>query len=101
MLDMSLATEGEVGEALGGSFPKHPLHGIVCIGALVASRHQEGWRVDALGAPHIGERSEAELIRRRHREFDDRSLADRRVIRDRVQHRFHLQGKTCRIEVWG
>jgi 3'-5' exonuclease len=63
MLDMSLATEGEVREALGGSFPKHPLHGIVCIGALVASRHQEGWRVDALGAPHIGERSEAELIK--------------------------------------
>ena len=29
MLDMSLATEGEVREALGGSFPKHPLHEIV------------------------------------------------------------------------
>jgi 3'-5' exonuclease len=39
-----------------------PLHKIVCIGALVANRQPEGWRVDALGAPHIGERSEAKLI---------------------------------------
>jgi hypothetical protein len=57
MLDMGLANEAEVRAALGDSFPKHPLHKIVCIGALVASRQQEGWRVDALGAPHIGERS--------------------------------------------
>ena len=34
----------------------------MCIGALVASRQPEGWRVDALGAPHIGERTEAKLI---------------------------------------
>jgi predicted PolB exonuclease-like 3'-5' exonuclease len=62
MLDMPNATEQEVREALGPGFPKHPLHKIACIGALVASRLPEGWRVDALGAPHIGERSEAELI---------------------------------------
>src|SRR4249919_1387324 len=58
----TLARLPEVREALGPGFPKHPLHKIVCIGALVASRQPEGWRVDALGAPHISERSEAELI---------------------------------------
>jgi hypothetical protein len=55
-------SEAEVREALGSGFPKHPLHKIACIGALVASRQPEGWRVDALGAPHTGERSEAQLI---------------------------------------
>jgi Predicted 3'-5' exonuclease related to the exonuclease domain of PolB len=30
---------------------------------LVASRQPEGWRMDALGAPHVGERPEAKLIR--------------------------------------
>jgi 3'-5' exonuclease len=62
MLDLGAATETEVREALGSGFPKHPLHKIVCIGALVASRQPEGWRMDALGAPHINERTEAELI---------------------------------------
>jgi hypothetical protein len=62
MLDLGEATETEVRDALGPGFPKHPLHKIVCIGALVASRQPEGWRVDALGARHIGERTEAELI---------------------------------------
>jgi predicted PolB exonuclease-like 3'-5' exonuclease len=62
MLDMGNATHAEVREALGSGFPKHPLHKIACIGALIASRQPEGWRVDALGAPHIGERSEAKLI---------------------------------------
>src|SRR4051812_10112081 len=54
MLDLGMATQLEVREALGPGFPKHPLHKIVCIGALVASRPPEGWRVDALGAPHVG-----------------------------------------------
>jgi 3'-5' exonuclease len=63
MLDMSNAVEADVRQALGEGFPKHPLHKIVCIGALVASRQTEGWRVDALGAPHAGERPEADLIR--------------------------------------
>jgi 3'-5' exonuclease len=62
MLDLPNATDAEVREALGTTFPKHPLHKIVCIGALIASRQPEGWRIDALGAPHIGERSEAKLI---------------------------------------
>ena len=62
MLDLGDAPEAEVREALGSGFPKHPLHKIVCIGALIASHQAEGWRIDALGAPHIGERTEAELI---------------------------------------
>jgi 3'-5' exonuclease len=62
MLDLPNAADAEVREALGSGFPKHPLHKIVCIGALIASRQPEGWRVDALCAPHIGERTEAELI---------------------------------------
>jgi len=62
MLDLGNAPEAEVREALGEGFPKLPLHKIVCIGALVASRQHEGWRIDALGAPHIGERCEADLI---------------------------------------
>jgi 3'-5' exonuclease len=63
LFDMGGASDAEVRDALGSGFPKHPLHKIVCIGALVASRQPEGWRVDALGAPHTGERSEAQLIR--------------------------------------
>ena len=63
MLGLGTAPEAEVREALGAGFPKHPLHKIVCIGALVASRQPEGWRVDALGAPHTGERPEADLIK--------------------------------------
>lgn len=62
MLALPNASEAEVRQALGAGFPKHPLHKIVCIGALVASRQAEGWRVDALGAPHVGERTEPELI---------------------------------------
>jgi hypothetical protein len=52
MLDMPEAAGDELRDALGSGFPKHPLHKIACIGALVASRQAEGWRVDALGAPH-------------------------------------------------
>ena len=62
MLDMADASDADIRQALGSGFPKHPLHKIVCIGALIASRQPEGWRIDALGAPHIGERTEAELI---------------------------------------
>jgi 3'-5' exonuclease len=64
MLDMSNASEAEVREALGPGFPKRPLHKIACIGALIASRQPEGWRIDALGAPHIGERPEGQLDKR-------------------------------------
>ncbi len=63
MLDMVGAPDEDVRAALGTGFPKHPLHKIACIGALVARRADEGWRIEALGAPHIGERPEPELIR--------------------------------------
>jgi predicted PolB exonuclease-like 3'-5' exonuclease len=43
-------------------FPKHIYHSIACIGALIAHRETDCWVVDALGAPHIGERTEKELI---------------------------------------
>jgi predicted PolB exonuclease-like 3'-5' exonuclease len=53
----------EIRAELGDKFPKHIYHSIICIGALVAHRGDGGWWiVDALGAPHLGERSEKELI---------------------------------------
>src|SRR4051812_33372382 len=54
----------EVGarEALGDKFPKLPFHKIVCVGALRAERSCVGWHVRYLGAPHLGEWSEAQLI---------------------------------------
>src|SRR6516162_11807215 len=56
-------TDDEVRAELGDKFPKHICHSIICIGALVAHREDGGhWIVDALGAPHVGERSEKELI---------------------------------------
>jgi 3'-5' exonuclease len=50
VLGLPNAPDTEVREALGSTFPKHPLHKIVCIGALIACRQPEGWRVGALGA---------------------------------------------------
>lgn len=55
-------TEDEIRAAMGEKFPKHVYHSIVCIGALIAHRDNAHWIVDALGAPHIGNRSERELI---------------------------------------
>src|ERR1700746_1977555 len=55
-------SEDEIRVALGDKFPKHIYHSIVCIGALVAHREDGRWIVDALGAPHVGERPEKELI---------------------------------------
>ena len=49
-------------EVLGEKFPKLPFHQIVCIGAVVAEKVDGVWWVTAIGAPHIGERSEKELI---------------------------------------
>jgi predicted PolB exonuclease-like 3'-5' exonuclease len=56
------APTSELRTALGDGFPKHPFHKVACIGALIASRYPEGWSIEALGAPHLGERSESELI---------------------------------------
>ena len=55
-------TDDEIREALGEKFPKHIFHSIICIGALIAHREGDHWVVDALGAPHVGDRSERELI---------------------------------------
>jgi 3'-5' exonuclease len=55
-------SDDEVREAMGDKFPKHIYHSIICIGALVARRDNVHWEVAALGAPHIGERPEKELI---------------------------------------
>jgi predicted PolB exonuclease-like 3'-5' exonuclease len=55
-------SDDEVREAIGDKFPKHIFHSIICIGALVARRDNAHWEVTALGAPHIAERSEKELI---------------------------------------
>ena len=52
----------EIRESLGNKFPKHIYHSIVCIGALVAHKEPDHWAVDAIGAPHVGERTEKELI---------------------------------------
>jgi predicted PolB exonuclease-like 3'-5' exonuclease len=57
--DMS---DAEAEEHLGDKFPPLPLHKIVCIGALIAQRGPHGWGIQSLGAPHIGQRLEPELI---------------------------------------
>ena len=54
--------DDEVRAEMGEKFPKLIYHSIVCIGALVAQRQDECWAVTAVGAPHIGERSEKEII---------------------------------------
>ncbi len=59
---MDGADDEALRSALGEGFPKLPLHSIACIGALVARRDGDHWAVTALGAPHVGERSEAELL---------------------------------------
>jgi predicted PolB exonuclease-like 3'-5' exonuclease len=60
--DLFGKTDEEVRGAIGDKFPKHIYHSIVCIGALVAREDGDHWTVDALGAPHVGERTEKELI---------------------------------------
>jgi len=52
----------EVRQAMGDKFPRHIYHSIVCIGALIARSDGDQWTVAALGAPHVGERNEKQLI---------------------------------------
>jgi 3'-5' exonuclease len=52
----------EIRTAMGDEFPKLIYHSIICIGALVATRTSNGWEVQAVGAPHVGQRPEKELI---------------------------------------
>ena len=60
--DLIGKSDAEVREALGEKFPKYIYHSIVCIGALIAHWEPDHWAVDAVGAPHVGERTEKELI---------------------------------------
>lgn len=60
--DLVGKTDEELRTAHGDRFPKHLYHSIICIGAVIAERVQGPWHIKALGAPHIGERSEKELI---------------------------------------
>lgn len=60
--DLGEMSEDDVRKKLGDKFPKHIYHSIVCIGALVAHREPTHWKVDAIGAPHVGERTEKALI---------------------------------------
>jgi hypothetical protein len=60
--DLVGKSDAEVREAIGDKFPKHIFHSIVCVGALIAHREPDHWAVEALGAPHVGERTEKELI---------------------------------------
>jgi len=49
-------------EAMGDAFPKLIYHSIVCIGAVIAKFDNDHWATSAVGAPHVGDRSEKELI---------------------------------------
>jgi len=62
MLGLVGASEEAVRAQLGPGFAKRPLHKIACIGALVGRRTSAGWTVEAMGAPHIGDREEADII---------------------------------------
>jgi 3'-5' exonuclease len=55
-------SDDDIRAAMGDKFPKHIYHSIICIGGLVARQTNGHWSVDALGAPHVGERSEKLLI---------------------------------------
>jgi predicted PolB exonuclease-like 3'-5' exonuclease len=55
-------SDEEIRAELGDKFPKLIFHSIICIGALVAHREQDRWVVEAVGAPHRGERDERQLI---------------------------------------
>jgi predicted PolB exonuclease-like 3'-5' exonuclease len=60
--DLIGKSDAEVREAIGDKFPKHIYHSIVCIGALIAHWEADHWVVDAIGVPHVGERTEKQLI---------------------------------------
>jgi predicted PolB exonuclease-like 3'-5' exonuclease len=60
--DLVGKSDAEVREAIGDKFPKHIYHSIICIGALIAHREPDHWAVDAIGAPHVGEWTEKQLI---------------------------------------
>lgn len=61
--DLQGISDEEAIDLLGGKFPKHLFHKIICIGVIIAERQPNGWSVVSKGAPHAGERSEKELIK--------------------------------------
>src|SRR5262249_3163857 len=60
--DLVGKSDVEIREAIGDKFPTHIEPSIVCIGALIAHWESDHWAVDAVGAAHVGERTEKELI---------------------------------------
>ena len=52
----------EIRAAMGNDFPKLIYHSIVCIGALLSSWTADGYEVRMVGAPHVGKRTEKQLI---------------------------------------
>lgn len=60
--DLEEGDEQGARDILGEKFPKHLYHKIVCIGAIIAERVESGWQVVSRGAPHSGQRPEADLI---------------------------------------
>ena len=48
--------------AIGNKFQKLIYHSILCVGAVIARREGDHWAIDSIDAPHVGERSEKELI---------------------------------------
>jgi predicted PolB exonuclease-like 3'-5' exonuclease len=106
--DLPITEPALIREALGEKFPKHIFHSIVCIGALITRRPTipGPWEVIALGAPHIAERTEAELIAAfvaRIAELQPRLVTfngtafDLPVLRYRAMlHRISAPGLSCR-----
>jgi 3'-5' exonuclease len=47
---------------IGDRFPPPIFHEIICIGVLRAVQNDGAWKVEALGAPHIGGRNEKNLL---------------------------------------
>lgn len=59
---LGISNEEAIG-FLGGKFPKHPFHKIICIGVVIAERQPNGWIAVSKGAPHARERSKEERIK--------------------------------------
>jgi predicted PolB exonuclease-like 3'-5' exonuclease len=90
-------SDDEIRAELGDKFPKHIYHSIICIGALIAHWENDHWSVDALGAPHVGERSEKELIAAFVDRIADGSSFDLPVLRYRAMvHKVPAFGLSAR-----
>jgi hypothetical protein len=61
---MARAPDYEVREAIDDTFSKLIYHSIVCIGVLPNHCDSGAWVVDALGAPHIGDKNSPSSVRK-------------------------------------